>query len=321
MNVEGSMITVPAPHHRRNRTARTLRRSIVPLLAGSLAVTLAACGDDTIDGTGDDGPLDSVPAPSGTTNPPATSPPSTSAPGTASGIDHPVGADDIVLEISYEGGYVPVEVAFQNLPTLLVTGDGRLIVQGPQIAIYPGPLLPNMQVRTITEDGIQQLLELAAEHGLLTEREYDNPTNIADAPDTVVTIAANGETYEHRAYALGLEQESDELRRMLADFVDQVTGEWMLPDNPELGPEQPFEAQTYLVRSIPVDDLSVYEIEPTVLDWPAELPPLTEATECLAIPAAEVGDLFAGANQLTFFTSGDVTYQLAVKPQLPGDSC
>ncbi len=32
-------------------------------------------------------------------------------------------------------------------------------------------------------------------------------------------------------------------------------------------------------------------------------------------------EVFAAANQLTFFTEGDVTYQLAVKPQLPGDSC
>ncbi len=310
------------PHHDRHRpacgvTGRTVRRSIAPLLAGSLAFTLAACGDDSTD----DGALDTVPAPSGTTNPPTTTPPSTSSPEAPSGIEHPVGADEVVLEISYEGGFVPVEVAFQNLPTVLVTGDGRLIVQGPQIAIYPGPLLPNMQVRTITDEGIQQLLGLAADHGLLTQREYDNPTNIADAPDTVVTIAANGETYEHRAYALSLEQEDDELRRMLADFVDEVTGDWMLSDNPELGPEQPLEADSYLVRSIPVDDLSGYEIEPTVLDWPSDLPVLADATECLAIPAVEVGDLFADANQLTFFTSDDVTYQLAVKPQLPGDAC
>jgi hypothetical protein len=316
------MITVKTPHRDRDRPARgvpgrTVRRSIAPFLAGSLALTLAACGDDS----SDDGALDSVPAPPGTTNPPATTPPSTSSPAAPSGIEHPVGADDVVLEISYEGGFVPVEVAFQNLPMVLVTGDGRLIVQGPQIAIYPGPLLPNMQVRTITEAGIQQLLGLAAEHGLLTQREYDNPTNIADAPDTVVTIAANGETYEHRAYALGLDEESDEMRQMLADFVDQIMGQWMMPDNPELGPEQPFEAEAYLVRALAIDDLSGYEIEPTVLDWPAGLPPLADATECLALSAGEVGDLFTEANQLTFFTSDEVTYQLAVKPRLPGDAC
>jgi hypothetical protein len=34
-----------------------------------------------------------------------------------------------------------------------------------------------------------------------------------------------------------------------------------------------------------------------------------------------VHDLFADANQLTFFVQNDVTYQVTVKPQLPGDAC
>ena len=95
--------------------------------------------------------------------------------------------------------------AFLNLPTLLVTGDGRLIVQGPQIEIYPGPLLPNLQVRTISEAGIQQLLATGRRarpaHAFV---EYTDPTNIADAPYTVVTISANGDTFVHEAYVLGL---------------------------------------------------------------------------------------------------------------------
>jgi hypothetical protein len=317
------MTIVNTPH--RPSSARVTRTRVIgsALLAGSLVVGLGACGDDTEDAT----PLDTVPPPSDTA--PTTTPPTTGAPADtapSNGIEHPVGADEVVLRIAYEGGFVPVDVAFQNLPAVLVTGDGRLITQGPQIAIYPGPLLPNMQVRTISDAGIQELLQLAAEHGLLTEREYENPTNIADAPDTVVTIAANGEVYEHRAYALGLGGgpdggETSEPREALASFVEEVTGTWMFEENPELGAEQPYPTDTYLVRAIAVDDLSGFEIEPTVVDWPAELPPLAEATECLAIPAAEVGDLFAEADQLTFFTSVDVTYQLAVKPELPGTGC
>lgn len=286
-------------------------------VAGSMTLALTACGDDSQTASGD-----SVPTPStvpGTV--PATTVPATSAPD-AGGIEHPVGADDVVLRIGYEGGFVPVEAAFQNLPTLLVTGDGRLIVQGPVIEIYPGPLLPNLQVRSISEDGIQQLLSLAADHGLLTQRGYDNPTNIADAPDTVVTIAANGEVYEHRAYALGLDgsgNESDELRQSLADFIAAATGEF-LTDNPELGAEEPYTSETFLVRPTAVTDLSGFEVEPTVVEWPAGLPALVEG-ECIEVPATDVGALFAEANQLTFFTSGDQPFSLGVKPLIPGDSC
>src|SRR5215207_1318497 len=179
----------------------TLRIASVPITA-ALALTLAACGDDDAPPAASDSTNPGTSTPS--TTPPHTTPPGTSTPDTTApdggGLQHPVGADEVVLRIAYEGGFVPQEAAFLNLPTLLVTGDGRLIVPGPMIEIYPGPLLPNLQQRTISEAGIQQLLGMAAEHGLLTAREYTDPTNIADAPDTVVEISASGETYRHQAY-------------------------------------------------------------------------------------------------------------------------
>ena len=69
-----------------------------------------------------------------------------------------------------------------------------------------------MQVSPVTEAGIQELLALADEHGLLADVEYTDPTNIADAPDTVVEISANGTTYRHVAYALGIGDETDPAR-------------------------------------------------------------------------------------------------------------
>jgi hypothetical protein len=73
----------------------------------------------------------------------------------------------VVLSITDVGGFVPSDRTFANLPRLLVTGDGRVIQAGPVIAIYPGPLLPNVLQRSITEAGIQRLIDLADEHGLL----------------------------------------------------------------------------------------------------------------------------------------------------------
>ena len=43
--------------------------------------------------------------------------------------------------------------------------------------------------------------------------------------------------------------------------------------------------------------------------------------ECAELPAAEAEPLFADANQLTFFTEGDVTYQVAAVQQVPGRTC
>src|SRR4051794_20450974 len=174
-------------------------------LVALAALALAACGDDSTNG---DVPTDSLPvetiAPVETT-PPPTVPPTT----VPSGIEHPAGADDVIVRIAYEGGFVPVEMTFLNLPALLVSGDGHTFVEGPVADIYPGPLLPNIQTSPVSEAGIQDLLALAEEHGLLADVTYTDPTNIADAPDTVVEISANGATFVHRAYALAINDETD----------------------------------------------------------------------------------------------------------------
>ncbi len=175
-------------------TRRTTPALLSVLLVASLAT---ACGDD------DESPgaqlPDSIPSSQPTTAP-ATAP-ATTAPG---GDTHPAGADEVVLRIADEGGFVPIDVVFLNLPSLLITGDSRLVAPGAVPAIYPGPLLPALFERTITEAGIQQLLTLAEDHGLLQERTFESNMNIADAPDTVVTLTVDGVTYEHRAYALGI---------------------------------------------------------------------------------------------------------------------
>lgn len=289
------------------------------LLPAALALTLAACGDDSepvgqpIDGTTEA----TVPptAPDTTVGEPTT-PPTSAVP---SGYEHPTAADAVVVSIAYEGGFTTPQMAFSQLPVLAVTGDARQFTLGPQIAIFPGPLLPNVQVADIGEDGIQDLLTLADEHGLLQQREYEAPTNVADAADTVVTIQANGETYVHRAYALGIggaPADSDESgdRAELQQFVDAASSVGDIAT-------ESYSADAFLVRSFPVDDLNGYDVDPTVVEWPLADVDLAMASDCTEIPADEIAGAFADANQLTFFEQGGTTYQLAVKPKLPGVAC
>ncbi len=97
------------------------RRTFLAALAGTptLAALVAACGDDR--------------KYSSTSNPPP----------------------DVILKITYEGGFVPAGFAFVNLPSLLISGDGRAFTPGPMIEIYPGPLLPAISERTINDAGIK----------------------------------------------------------------------------------------------------------------------------------------------------------------------
>ncbi|NNE11552.1 MAG: hypothetical protein HKN41_04820 [Ilumatobacter sp.] len=288
---------------------------------GVLSLGLAACGDDALEPAA---PVPDSTVPSATDpTPPTTSGEPADEPADDA-ISHPEAPDEVVVRIASEGGFMPIEAFFTQLPTLLVSGDGRAFTQGPQIAIYPGPLLPNVLVADIGEAGIQRLLERAAEHGLLAEREYESPTNVADAPDTVVTIHAGGETYEHRAYALGLGGgpaggAETGARADLQAFVDESTGALIETSEPA---GEPFTPDRFLIRATPFDPDGQYDIEPTFIDWPegADVD-LAAAGDCVEVAATAVLDLFADAHQLTFFEQGDETYQVLVKPKLPGMSC
>ena len=294
------------------------------LISGTAALLiLAACGEsspaaDTTTGT-------VAPSTAPPTSLPTTSPP-TSTPVTSPGAepyDHPTGGDEAVIEISYEGGFTTPELLFSRAPLLLVTGDGRVITEGPVPAIFPGPLLPSLVERSITEDGVQALLAKADELGLLADTAYAPNDQIADAADTVVRITVDGTTYTHSAYALGFEGEKDAGRANLFEFVTAATDLAGTVGEGQLGTERPLASDTYLMRATPVDPATMdTELPPTVVDWPANASVrLADATECAELPAAEGDPLFAEATQLTFFTDGGVTYQVAATLAVPGRSC
>ena len=175
-------------------------------------------------------------APAGATNPSASP---------SAAID----PDSVVIRVDWEGGFVPPGVNLSRLPIVLVTADGRVITQGPQDAMYPGPLLPNLQVRTLTPEALADLLERAAEDGLLVDAEYAGGP-IADAATTVLRITVDGVTYTQSAYALfesldanGMEQPSGapdaEGRAAMRSFLDALTG---LPDDAYTGASAPYVA-------------------------------------------------------------------------------
>ena len=281
-----------------------MNKRIVSVLVVA-ALALVACGGDSDSPTADD-----------------------SLPPVADGYPHPAGADDVVIEYAEVGGFVTREFAFQQTPNLLVSGDGRVFSPGAQIEIYPGPLLPAVQMQSITEEGVQAILAAADEAGLFQQIDYEQPTDIADASTAQVTINVNGQTYVHSAYALGLaspgdgRQETTPERQALADFIAQLNDMPSVVGADQLGDQTIFEPSEYGIEAVVVDDLSAYGIEPTAVDWPTDASVrLADAATCIVVPAAEVGELLSTANQLTFFTDDDVTYQVLAKPILPGTTC
>jgi hypothetical protein len=71
-----------------------------------------------------------------------------------------------VIRIEQTGGMMPPWETMRWYPIMALYGDGRLVTQGPQIEIYPGPALPNLQVVHFSQHGVEQALAWAAEAGL-----------------------------------------------------------------------------------------------------------------------------------------------------------
>lgn len=254
--------------------------------------------------------------------------------GDGGGIEHPTGPNELVLRMDIGGGFVPVEYALAQFPQWSLFGDGRLITEGPQIEIYPGPALPSLQVQTLTEDGVQAILEAAGEAGLIgPNRSYDYPC-IADAPTTTFTLYAGGTKHVVSAYALGLSEGAcqgadTEARAKLAAFQAKLTdlASW-LPTG-SVGDQGQFEFDEMRVLVQPYSASPEPGLGPNPIAWPLEhlsvfgRPSATFSDfRCGVVSGADFAELLPEAqraNELTPWGSDGERYGLIFRPLLPDE--
>lgn len=260
-------------------------------------------------------------------------------------IAHPTGADDLVFGLSYEGGLLPVEAAFGQLPTLTVAGDGRVIAPGAQIELYPGPALPAVQARRMSEAGIQLLLERLASTGFFAESATFTEEALAiDAPLTVFTLNADGREVVVRVGALGLYRTEAEMpptmtarerqaHLALVPLLDELTAiDQMIPDS--AWEETEWHAHVAESLRLLVSNRDGEPLDPgipaTEVPWPGagdpasfgEPYPPIEGARCGVVDGEEATTWYeslGAANQLTRFTAAGHSYQVAVRPVLPGE--
>jgi hypothetical protein len=281
-----------------------------------VALVAAGCGGLSSDGPGDSDP----------------------------GTPRHTGSDQLILRVETTGGFVPPEYLARTVPEFTLTGDGRTITVGPQIEIYPGPALPALLESTLTEDGIQAILDAAREAGLFgPDQHYDNGC-VTDLPTTTFTLVSSGERHEISAYALGSGELEDpscvggaakaEARAALTQLRDRLgtLREW-LPQG-SLGEEQTFSFDELRIFTRPVTIESVVGdtgIEPSFEDWPLSTPlgefgeptDLPPGTRCGTVSGEDLEDLLPAvrrANELTIWRSGGDTFGLVLRPLLPDES-
>jgi hypothetical protein len=172
-------------------------------------------------------------------------------PGAGSGIDHSTDGHDVLVRVAFEGGFVPQEWTYRSLPNFSLYGDGTLVLPGSQIELYPGPALPSISTRTLTEEGIQTTLEevLGSIQGVPDEMLDMGSVGLADAPTTVITIRAGDVDRTIKVYGLSelterpqhMSDEEFQARGQLQQLVTKLEGlaTW-LPDG-SLGTETSYE--------------------------------------------------------------------------------
>lgn len=266
------------------------------------------------------------------------------AAGGSPGIDHPRG-DDVVLRVEVGGGFVGPAFFLTNFPPFTLTGDGRVITPGAQIDIFPGPALPAVNVRRLTEAGIQAVLNEVARTGLFgASVEYRGAMNVvADAGDTSFVLHADGQNVTVTVYALGMLQPGANFPGITAQEVAAHQGlsqlnerlttlEAWLPASawadPTWKPYQP-DALRLLVRNADADPPDDTGLGNQLIDWPnssdpatfGEINPLSEQ-RCGVVSGEQAQAWYAalsGANQLSRFVKGAHRYEVTVRLQLPDE--
>jgi hypothetical protein len=251
-------------------------------------------------------------------------------------IVHPTGSTDLILRVTYEGGFVPVEYNLTRIPSWSLYGDGRIVTEGPQIEIYPGPAVPNLLVRTVDEEGIRAILHAARAAGLMDgDARYPYPC-VVDVPSTVFTVTANGTTSIVSADALAVDEgpcmNADvEARAALAEFQTELGAlEQWLPEG-SLGPEGPFAASSVRLFVQPYPGSPDPALKQRPKPWPLDgslgrlgqpVPDL-DTYRCVALAGADATTFLAEAaeaDQLTPWTSGGERYSISIRPLLPDES-
>ena len=234
-------------------------------------------------------------------------------------------ADEVVLKIISQGGFVPVEQALAQLPSVLVYANGTVVRPGPVQASFPGPALPALQTARLAPLTLEWLLEQAHASRLFADSTDFGVPGVTDLDSTSLTVAIDGELRAVDAYALyeeladdpALTQEQRELRDDLMRLISRVfltldaLGQWTEPS-----------LERILVWALPYfgrDDLDAS----TELEWPlgaglVQLDPNTQRA-CLELSGAraeKVVEAAASATQLTAWRVGEELYSLVIRPAL-----
>jgi hypothetical protein len=235
---------------------------------------------------------------------------------------------------------IPPVNSFGLPPMVTITGDDQVVTTGPQMMIYPGPLLPNLQARPITDAGFEKIVQRGRDLGMFTGSGDFTPPDVAPgAPLGRIEIVNDGVLHTLTGDpsrvivcvtapcdpAAGTPEAFGAFWASLADLS------WLAGD---LGQDAPYVADAYAVLAgvEPAQQPSLHE---PVAVWPLDQPlatfgkPMGSAAmpRCGTARGADAKTLrraFEMANQLTRWVDKTAAAPsngtpIQVRPMVPGE--
>jgi len=207
----------------------------------------------------------------------------------------------------------------------VIYADGTVVRPGPRPEIYPGALLPPLELGRLSPETLAWLTDAARESDIFGgERDFGFP-GVTDLDSTSVSVLIDGERRDVSAYALYEEFSDDpaltsaqrEARDTLMAFVSKVfaaaegISDWSEPELDRL-----------VVWALPYFDRSDLDPGPSI-EWPLnpELLALDPDTQRACVELADrraerLVDAATAATELTPWLVGEERYQLVLRPQL-----
>jgi hypothetical protein len=250
--------------------------------------------------------------------------------------DLPEDTGSLVLRVEHVGGFTTPEDQVARLPIASVYADGRVLLQGPVAAIYPGFAWPNIQVLELGRNGAQALADRAAAAGVPETGDLGTPP-LADVPSTRFTLVTADARYVREVYGLtetvhmpdsGLTDEQLAARQRLHELVGEL-GDLAVAQAPEDVPRAwtPV-AVAAVVRpwAAPEEDIA-QGLDPRPVPWPGPALPgeqLGAGMSCVVATgeqATAVIEAAKNANVLTPWSTPDgARWSVSFRPLLPDES-
>jgi hypothetical protein len=241
----------------------------------------------------------------------------------------------LVLQVSEVGGFTTPALLAGRVPSATLYADGRLVTDGPVIAIWPAPALPNLQVYRLGDGGVRDLVERAVDAGVTGTGDLGTPP-VADVTSTRFTVRTGGETVTREVYALGMgagpqgefdtgiTEEQAAARARLIELAEALRDPVAALGADRVSGPEPYQPEAVAAVVAPYSEVDPPQAEQP---WPGpELPgePIGPGTTCVTATGEQAHAVLQAAaqgNSATPWVGADGSrWSVVLRPLLPHES-